>query len=565
MKIPVRYLSLNKETPNKNYWDMRMIQDLFAGKWARDPHGYEYEEVDHDEFDGGIIVFPARAQIEQFDLLQEYIMGLKWCIVMFTGDEEALFPFEKLQHPNMHLYVMSPRKGDRYANVSFLGTGYAPAIDHLPKEKPDKVYDYFFAGQVTHERRHQMRQAIEDIQATTKLNGLYFPTDSFTSGLTPSKYIKQLAMAKVAYCPSGPETPDTFRLFEALEAGCVPIADTRIPSEKDNGQFGDDYWEYFFNDSVPFPVIRDYDNLKGYTLDVLENYDRFSVEVASWWMKTKHRWATELSDHIHRLSGLEPIMTEDVTVLMPTSPISAHPSTEVIDKTIDDTMGHFKQPAQLIIMADGLRDHTYASEYNEYLRRLIWKCNISNKPRLVLTHAEHEHQARMTREALGYVTTKTILFVEHDAPLVPDYEFDFVRLTQPILKGEANAIRFHHEAKVLDEHRHLMLELPQMVCGVPLWRTRQWSQRPHLANAEFYRTMLNTYFDPEARTMIEDVFHGVVDSKVEDSGMMAWYEFRLWMYYPAITDKTANIKRSYHLDARGGDKKVIDADTVVDL
>ena len=31
-------------------------------------------------------------------------------------------------------------------------------------------------------------------------------------------------------CPSGPATPDSFRLWEALEAGCVPIADGYAPA-----------------------------------------------------------------------------------------------------------------------------------------------------------------------------------------------------------------------------------------------------------------------------------------------------------------------------------------------
>lgn len=565
MKIPVRYLSLTNEIPAKGYWDMTMIRDLFTGKWARDPHGYEFEEVDHDEFKAGIIVFPARAQVEQFDALQTYINGLEWVVIMFTGDEEGVFPFEKLTHPKMRKYVMSPRKGARYVDVSFLGTGYAPAVDHLPDTKPEKIYDYFFAGQVTHERRKQMAEALKIVQATTDLEGVYHPTESFTSGLEPSRYIQQLSLAKVAYCPSGPETPDTFRLFEALEAGCVPIADTRVPSNKDNDEFGDDYWEYFFNDTVPFPIIRDYSSLKGYTLDVLENYDRFSVEVAAWWMGVKRRWALELSEHVYRLSGVEGVLKEDITVLMPSSPIASHPSTDMIDQTIRDTMGHFREPVELLVMADGLRDSTYAKEYAEYLRKLIWKLGRDAEPALVITHKEHEHQARMTREALNIVTTKMILFVEHDAPIVPDYEMDFKALSKPILEGEANVIRFHHEALVLEPHKHLMIGEPELVCDIPLWRTRQWSQRPHLARAEFYRTMLATYFPEDARTMIEDVIHGVVDSKVEESGMMGWYEFRLWMYYPAILDPKANIKRSYHLDGRGDDLKVIDDKNVVEL
>jgi hypothetical protein len=67
--------------------------------------------------------------------------------------------------------------------------------------------------------------------------GTFIPTKGFTQGDPHDLYYRQMADAKVAPAPSGPETPDSFRLFEALESGCVPIADTRVP--KNN--FSDNY------------------------------------------------------------------------------------------------------------------------------------------------------------------------------------------------------------------------------------------------------------------------------------------------------------------------------------
>lgn len=544
---------------------MTMLGDMLAGKFARDPNGFEYEETEDDDWmrDGGIVVFPGRAQVNFFERLSMYLSRMKWVVLMITGDEESVFPFEKLEHKNMHIYVMSPRKGERFAGVSFLGTGYSPAVRHLPIHQPQKTKDYFFSGQITHERRKELEDAVASMNDTNpEVEGTFLSQESFTAGLAPEEYINQMASAKVAYCPSGPETPDSFRLFEALEAGCVPIADCRVQSSKDNTEFGDDYWEYFFGEIVPFPIIRDYDNTTGYTLDVLRDWESLSVRVGQWWNRKKFEMAVKFSDIVADLSGYQAIKVEDVTVLIPTSPIAAHPDTSILRETLTNTLKHFKHPVQTIIMADGVRldFKQYEQDYLEYLSRVLWAARTSLI--LVLTHDEPEHQARMTREALEYVRTKTILFVEHDAPLVPDYEFDFESLTQPILKGKANVIRFHHEALVLDVHRHLMLNSPRGVCGVPLWRTQQWSQRPHLASTEFYREILKNYFDPEARTMIEDVMHGVVDRAVNDGGVMGWYNFRLWMYYPG--DGTA-IKRSYHLDARGDDLKVIDDDNVVQL
>lgn len=565
MKIPVRYLSFSRHVPAKDYWDMTMLGDMLDGKFARDPNGFVYEETEDDDWmaDGGVIVFPGRAQVNFFEKLQRYITGMKWVVLMVTGDEESVFPFENLVHKKIHIYVMSPRRGERFEGTSFLGTGYSPAVRALPTEMPERTQDFFFAGQITHERRTEMAESIVSmIEDCPELEGVYVPTESFTAGLSPADYILNMAHSKVAYCPSGPETPDSFRLFEALESGCVPIVDTRVQSSKDNSEFGDDYWEFFFGEIVPFPVIREYDNLRPYTKEVLDNWDELSVKVGQWWNRKKYEMAVKLSDVVADLSGYKPIQVEQVTVLVPTSPIASHPDTSILQETLTNTLKHFNEPVQTIIMADGVRDdfRDYEMNYLEYLSRVLWMAR--QRPILVLTHDEHEHQARMTREALEYVRTPTILFVEHDAPLVPDYDFDFERLTQPILKGEANVIRFHHEALVLDVHRHLMLEQPTKISGIELWKTRQWSQRPHLASTAFYRTMLTNYFDPEARTMIEDVMHGIVDSYVEEQGIMAWYNFRVWMYHPGENE---NIKRSYHLDARAGDLKVINDETVEDI
>jgi hypothetical protein len=129
---------------------------------------------------------------------------------------------------------------------------------------------------------------------------------------------------------------------------------------------------------------------------------------------------------------------------------------------------------------------------------------------------EHMHQAAMTREALKQVATPTILFVEHDAPITPDHEFDWQTLTDVIMQGDANVIRFHHEAGMLPEHEYLMLSPVEHIQGktsgreLPVRKTSQWSQRPHLGSTAFYRQMIKNYFNLKSRTMIEDVIHGAV-------------------------------------------------------
>jgi hypothetical protein len=64
--------------------------------------------------DGAVIVLPARSQVNYVDQRNADIAQLKWLVLILTGDEEAVFPFEKLNHDNAKLWVMSPRKHREY-------------------------------------------------------------------------------------------------------------------------------------------------------------------------------------------------------------------------------------------------------------------------------------------------------------------------------------------------------------------------------------------------------------------------------------------------------------------
>ena len=108
-----------------------------------------------------------------------------------------------------------------------------------------------------------------------------------------------------------------------------------------------------------------------------------------------------------------------------------------------------------------------------------------------------------------------------------------------------DVLRFHHEAYILEPHEHLMVDHSTVnLLGLPVRRTRQWSQRPHLAGRDYYLTALGTYFTRESRTMIEDRLHGVCQSE-------PWSKNRIAIYHP----DTGNIKRSYHSDGRGDEPK----------
>lgn len=160
---------------------------------------------------------------------------------------------------------------------------------------------------------------------------------------------------------------------------------------------------------------------------------------------------------------------------------------------------------------------------------------------------EHKHQIGMMRWAMGYIKTPLILYVEQDTPLVTDEEIWWYMLQELLFVGESNLIRFHFEGKIPKEHQYLMIGQPVNY----LQKTAQWSQRPHLATAAFYKRILQDCFSPDAKCFIEDVMHGKVIDDFMKYGEQGWNQWRIHIYYPS----DQNIKRSLNLDGRQGQEK----------
>jgi hypothetical protein len=537
-------------------WDQAMVDAVLSGRsWATGyefghhihtragEHTDEHLPVPSDLSGGAVVVIPARHHADDIDEVNALLGRLDWALVILTSDEERLFPVEKLDHPNMAVWVQTPHGSDRADWV--LPVGWPPHLPGLLREldRPEKE-GWFFAGQVNNSRRKACVEALRELSG-----GRLVETPGFTQGLPHDEYTRGLACAWVVPCPSGPQTADTFRVAEALEAGCVPVVDGRTHGE-DQGW----YWPLVLP-GAPFPTVDDWSEFPAVLAEVESDWP-MANRCSAWWQRYKRDLAVRLGDTVRRLSEQLP-EPGDVTVIVPSSPIAAHPDTSIIEQTIG-SVRHWLPDAEILIMCDGVRveQEHYRARYEEYLNRLLWLSGTKWDRVLPVVHDEHLHQVGLTRRALGMVRTPLVLFVEHDCPIVTDEPIDWPALTSACLSGEADLIRLHHEALVLPDHEHLMLDRqPQDVAGAPLLRTVQWSQRPHLATAGFYRRLLSEDFPADYVGMIEDKAHGVVESAWRDYGLAGWHRYRLWMYSPP----GSNIKRSYTLDGRGADEKWVDS------
>lgn len=471
--------------------------------------------------DKGIVLIPARHHAGLEGQVNKQLANIKQVQLYLIGDEESVFDVTKISHPDIQITVQNPRPKihDDYYKI---GTGYPTHfLNDIPRLPPSKDLDYFFAGQTTahNPNRVKMISAI----SSNQLNSQVVITDGFGQGLAHQDYYAGMARSKVALCPSGPELPDTFRLFEALELGCLPIVD-----EVSRKQRFDGYWEWFFNEQPPFTIIKNYPDINGYINNNVKQYPEQNNKVQAWWYRQK--WAVK-----------DRLVKQDVTVVVPVSPIKSHPSTAIIDETLASIKYHLPH-AKIIVSFDGVRDEQshLSDKYHEHIRAVLYK----HRSIYPVIFAEHRHQSGMMRYLLdNIIDTPYLMYVEQDTPLEKT-SLELGSTIDLIGKGHSNLVRFHHETVIPDPHKHMMFNKVGNYT-----QTAQWSQRPHLASTAFYKRVM-AQFSEDSKCFIEDLMHGVVWNAYVTDGKLGYNQWRLHIYTPE-----GNIKRSYHLDGREGATK----------
>jgi len=563
VKTYVAWTSYEKNTPNRGFWDQAMLEDAFSREMWNPVNGNEFEHVNSirdvpRDADGCIVILHARSCAhEQFAYrLNDETARFKWTIVMLVSDEESSFPAFQVKHRNMKMYVMMPNERKHQMKPFGLPNGYpTDAKKYLrtfQKDQYDKPLNWFFSGQDTNLNRHvfvEYAQAIGGMPSEEHgTGGVLIKTDGFTKGLPREEYYRLMARAKVIPCPSGSVAPDSFRLYEALEAGAVPLADNHYAWEES----AHSYWSYLFGEVPPFPTVDEWRAFPKLLLKTLDEWPGNANRIGSWWQQYKRRFVYQIENDINALRGIVPggsSMKDKITVIISSSPIPSHPSPAMILETIASVRAHLPE-SEIIIMQDGIRQEQkdWAASYEEYKRRLLIEIRNNYKNVLPIFFDEFLHQAEMTRRTLDHVKTPMLLFMEHDTPLIDDSKIEWDGIVRAIESGFAESVRFHHMdcAFIHQEHMSLAIDKTrQEVCGINLMRTRQYSQRPHVATVDFYRRLLSE-FSADCRTFIEDRAYTLFyDNKIP---------FKLAVYTPE-----GHIKRSRDLNGRAGGPKFDDA------
>lgn len=239
--------------------------------------------------------------------------------------------------------------------------------------------------------------------------------------------------------------------------------------------------------------------------------------------------------------GEKMITGKNITTFIPTSPISIHPFTEMIEEVVDSIQLNLPD-TEIIIMADGIRDEVSfrKEQYEEYLERLKEKVKLWGA-RLELFPTPTQ-QTGMLNSLIEDISRPILMFVEHDCPLRIDIPINWYAIISALLWEEVNLVRFYWQKEIHPEHLYLTGEKINLF-GETFLKTQQYSGWPHLASVKFYKQLLRDYYEG-GNHMLESLFYGPFIYKT-------WEEMKMVIYHP----ENKTIQGFTHLNGRGIDNK----------
>jgi len=233
------------------------------------------------------------------DYLEKYkSLGLKF-IIFHLSDEKLNMDccyYDNAQHIFRHYY--NDKIND--LNITTLPLGFASGYMNdtnninLLNERDILIT---FIGQVKSDRQDLINN-LNDINNKF----LYLTTQwDCPTALSPNEVIEIYKRTIFVPCPMGWNHPDSHRIFEALEWGCIPII------KKYNGI---DYFKYIFGEH-PLPVLDDWSKIKD-LMDELKN-NELLLKINKWYKNYMNTLSENISKIVNeKLSGIKKL-----TILIP--------------------------------------------------------------------------------------------------------------------------------------------------------------------------------------------------------------------------------------------------------
>ena len=203
--------------------------------------------------------------------------------LIHLGDETGIYDLSSVYGNCSHVWRTFCT--GRYFNnkkVDCIALGYKSGVETNKKDLKRK-YKWAFIGTPHKSSRHDLLFQLSNIQPsfsykTEKFHKKIMDTEEMTQILTQTSFLP---------CPNGFVHPETYRLYEALETGCIPIVENAYK-----------YYDRLFPDN-PFLKIDKWIEAK----EIVMNWSNDQInkkmeECKNWWHQKKLKLQDEIFEKI---------------------------------------------------------------------------------------------------------------------------------------------------------------------------------------------------------------------------------------------------------------------------
>lgn len=189
----------------------------------------------------------------------------------YAHDDNILHVF-KQYHPMQQPY--DPRSVVYHRKVSGIPLCSLKGVVDLDIPMSNRVYDWCWMGQFDPYRRADFKIAVDRLCENKHLNFKCSWYRGWNNGVSKQEYSEVLCNTKIALCPCGSASLETFRFFEAMMCGCVVI--------------GVDLPRTAFYNNADYIQIYNWNTVESLihkTLSDPKKMENYSLEAKKWYRK----------------------------------------------------------------------------------------------------------------------------------------------------------------------------------------------------------------------------------------------------------------------------------------
>lgn len=203
----------------------------------------------------------------------------------YVHDPHCVFIARNYFHP---FYYQNPK-------IFTFGLGYKKgftSVEDELKEFKDRKYDWCFAGSVHDGKRQKAIDKLKNYSSNYKVH----TCSGFNAadGLSTEEYRKLMNDSKFVLCPQGQDSMDSFRIYEALEAGTIPVT----LKHTETIRIEPSYWHAIFRSEqeLPFVVGETWeDAISKMKNEVKQDTQK---ECKKFWDKQKNVWSAQFKERV---------------------------------------------------------------------------------------------------------------------------------------------------------------------------------------------------------------------------------------------------------------------------